>query len=699
EYQRHARSFESVSAATWAARNPIMTGRGRPQHVLAIPATASLFDTLGVKAVLGRTFTAGDTHRGCSVVLAHSFWVGKLGADPKIVGRSLGLDQESCTVLGVMPRGFAFYPPATNLWLLHDAKPAVAGIFARLKQGVTLQRAQAEVESIYRGVHVSDEWRDFVPAVYDLRSEFTFLAGRNLRTTLWILLGAVTLVLLIACGNVANLLLGRALVRGREFAIRAALGGGRGRLFRQLITEGMLLGALGGVPGITVAAGGIRYFRSVNPVELPVGADVTISIPVLAFGVLAAAATAVLFSLAPAWRGSRVALGGRGLAGSRHRLAKLLLAGEMALSVVLLAGAGLLMESVLRLGSAPMGFDTDRLYSTSLAVPKDPHFYAELERRVAAIPGVQSAALAAGLPPFEGSTRVLEVLGATPTERHDTVDQSVSSAYFRTMDVALRSGRVFDSRDDSGAEPVSIVNETLAREYFPNADPLGHRVRLDQKAPWATIVGVVASEKQAIVFQEMNWIDRPILFRPLAQAPVARLEIAIRTASDAIPLGAALRREVAALDPNMVVDDLESMRHRLSQWMAYPRFRAALLSGFAAFALLLSAIGLHGVLSQLVAQRTQEIGVRMALGARPADVTALVARQGGVPVVAGLALGLALAVSLARYLSSVLYQVRPRDPLTLLGVSVVLLVVGALAIAAPARRAARTDPMEALRQE
>jgi predicted permease len=334
-----------------------------------------------------------------------------------------------------------------------------------------------------------------------------------------------------------------------------------------------------------------------------------------------------------------------------------------------------------------------------MAVPKDVRFYDTLESKVVAIPGVQSAALASSLPPYDSGGDVLEILGAEGTNLHDTAGKSVTPTYFRTMGVVLRRGRVFDMHDRVGAEPVAVINEALAREYFPHTNPLGQRVRIGKDADWATIVGVVASEKQTIVYQEMNWIEKPILFRPLAQQPVPQLSIAVRTLSDAIPIGAAIRREVAALDPNAAVADLESLEHTLARFLAYPRFRAVLLTVFAVFALLLAAVGLHGVLGQLVAQRTQEIGVRMALGARPVDVAGLIAREGGLPVIAGLALGLALSISLARYLSSVLYGVRPRDPLTLAGVSLVLLLVAAIAIALPARRAARTDPMEALRQE
>lgn len=454
EYQRRSRSFESLSAATWASPDigPTLTGRGSAQHVLAIPASTSFFDTLGVKAALGRTFLPQDASGGCTVVLSYKFWAGKLGADRGIVGQGLALGGNACTVVGVMPQGFAFYPPATDMWRAIGANaPALTGIFGRLKPGVSRQQAQAELEGMHRALHPSDEWRDFAPSVYDLQGEFTFLAGRNLRATLWILLAAVALVLLIACVNVANLLLGRALVRSREFAIRAALGGGRARLFRQLITEGLLLAALGGGLGIAVAAGAIHYFRAVNPVELPVGADVTVSLPVLAFALAVAAATAVLFGLAPAWRGSRTSLGARGMVGGRYRLSKALLASEMALSVVLLAGAGLLMESVLRMGSAPLGFNPDRLYTTSLSVPKEARYYDTLQSRVAAIPGVESAALATSLPPFGGGFDMLQVLGAPARGVRDVGETAVTPPYFRTLGVALVRGRFFDAHDDAGS--------------------------------------------------------------------------------------------------------------------------------------------------------------------------------------------------------------------------------------------------------
>jgi predicted permease len=724
EWKQHARSFEALGAATWAtglARS--MSGRGPARQVLAVPVSETFFATLGVPAARGRTFVHEDLTRGCSVVLAYSFWSGASGADPAMVGQSVALGRQSCTVLGVMPPGFSFYPKVANMWILltPDFVPPLdklqVGVFGRLKPGVTAAQAQSEVTALHDALHRADgQERNLAPVVYDLQQEFTWLAGRNLRTTLWVLLGAVGLVLLIACFNVANLLLGRSFVRGRELAIRAAVGCGRARLVRQLLTEGLALSILGGSLGIAFAWGALRFFRSANPVELPVGADIAFSAPGLFFTATIAIGTALVFALAPAWRASRVDVNealkrGAGIPASIGS-AKVLVAAEMALSVLLLSGAGLLLESVIHLGSAPLGFEPDGLYAASLSLPQDRYadagrrerFFDALLPRLSVLPAVQHAALASALPPQDGGSWVLEILGrpvSPETIKYDVVRKSVSPDYFRTAGVSLVRGRLFDARDRKDSGPVAVIDESLAREYFPNADPIGRQIRAQEQAeqPWATIVGVVEGQKRSIVYQEMGWIDSPSMFRPLAQDPPPVVWIALRTRSSAVPLAAALAREVVALDSEVPVGELESLRERVTVSMAYPRFRAVVLGGFAGFALLLAAVGLHGVLTQLVAQRRQEIGVRLALGAQPANVVRLVATHGSVPVLLGLTAGLSCALAVNRFLGAFLYGVRPRDPFTLGLASGTLLLAAAIAIALPARRAARTDPMDALRQE
>jgi predicted permease len=723
-YRQHARSFEEIAVATWAVRGQTLTGRGPARGVMAVPVSESFFRMLGAGAALGRTFTADDLARGCSVVLSHGFWENVLGGDPQQVGQTIALEHRPCTVVGVMPARFAFYPNATQLWTLltPDFEPKPADIpmisFGRLRSGVSLAQAQNELAVLHAALHQADgKERSFTPAVDDLQQEFTWLAGRNLRSTLWILLGAVALVLLVACWNVAGLLLGRGFGRRRELAVRAALGGGRRRLFGQLLAEGTLLALAGGVLGVLLAFVLVVWFRSVNPVELPPGSDVRVSLPVLGFAAAACVAATLLFGLVPAWKMSLVNLsgalksGGRGVAAGRHRMARLLVAAEMAGSVLLLAGAGVLMQSVLRMRATPLGFDPEHVFRARIALGPDSYpkpeqrvqFYQALLDKLNQSAGIHEAALASILPPGIGSSMAIQIQGRPlpPPDReiHDVSQQSVSPGYLKTMRVPLLLGRDFDARDIAASEPAAIVNQALVDKYFPSENPLGRQIRFSQTAPWTTIVGVIGTEKRTTVYQEMGFVDAALAYRPMAQVAPQAETIAVRAAGDAVPVAAAIRRAAAALDPHVAVEQVQPIRDDFAKLLAYPRFRAVVLAGFALFALLLAAIGLEGVLAQAVAQRTQEVGVRMALGARPAAIVKLIAWEGGLPVLAGLAIGLLAAGSLGRLLQSLLYRARPTDPLMLGGISAVLLAVAALAIVLPARRAARTDPMTALRSE
>jgi predicted permease len=553
-------------------------------------------------------------------------------------------------------------------------------------------------------------------SVDPLQDEFTWLAGRNLRSTLWVLFGAVGLVLLVACWNVAGLLLGRGFTRRRELAVRAALGAGRARLFRQLLAEGLLLSCGGGLLGVAVAFGLVRWFRAANPVELPPGADVHVSLPVFAFAAAVSILSTLVFGLAPACKISQIDLnealksGGRGVASGRHRLARFLVAAEMAGSILLLVGAALLMQSVLRMRYAPLGFDPAHVFRARIALGTEHYdaagrvrFYDSLLEQLNAAPGIQHAALASTLPPTSGVESAFQIQGrpAVPPERavHDVIQLAISPGYLETMRVALLRGRDFDARDRQGATPVALVNEAVVRNYFPNEDPIGRQYRGRPREPWITIVGVIATEKRTIVYQEMGWIEPAVAYRPVDQiAPQAETAV-LRTMSDQAPVESVLRRAVVSIDPQIAVEQVQPIREDFKRFFAYPRFRAIMLIGFAAFALLLAALGLEGVLGQRVAQRTQELGVRMALGARPAAVVRLIAFEGGVPVLAGLIVGLLAAGSLGRLLRSLLYEASATDPPVLGGISLLLLIVAALAIVVPARRAARTDPMVALRSE
>jgi putative ABC transport system permease protein len=717
EYAQRARTLESVAAVTWAVRSPILTGHGAARGTTAIAVSSSFFDLLGAHAALGRTFTASDESGGCAVVLSNAFWSASFGAAPSIVGAPIELDGKPCAVLGVMPKAFSFYPAAAQMWPLilpaeTDANHTLVVAIGRLKPGVTPAQNEAELSSLFAALHSGDPWRDFGPVVNALQEQFTWLAGRSLRTTLWILLAAVALVLLIACVNVANLLLGRSLLRAREFAVRTALGGGRARLFRQLLTEAAPLAMLGGAFGVWIAYGAVRYFQSVNPVELPVDADISIDLRVLAFAIAVTALTALVAGTAPAWKASRADLNvalksaGRGSVRGGATAGRAMAAVEMALSVVLLAGAGLLIESVLRMSSADLGFHPDGVTAMNITLPSDSYkepdtrrrFYESLERKAAAISGVKSAAVTSVLAPASGGMTTLEIFGKPSPEhaRHDVATQFVGADYFRTMDMRVLSGG-FTAHTDASRPPETLINQAVAAEYFPDGGAIGSRIRVgDDHEPWLTVAGIVETERRITVYNEMQWFAQPAIYRLADQQPPSGATLVVRVHNGA-SIGPELHRAVGEIDSSVASGEVETLTHRLGIYFTYPRFRALIFGGFAAFALLLAAVGLNGVLSELVSQRMQEIGVRMALGAKPSDVVRLIIRQGGLPVLVGLAAGIACALWLGRFLSSMLYGVAPGDPATLACVGGILLIVAAAALALPARRAARIDPMEALR--
>ena len=714
---QHAKAFDAVAVATWAVDSRVLSGHGQPRTVLAVPVSESFFSLLGVSAALGRTFTAADLTDGCLVVLGHRLWSGPLGADAALVGRGIALDDRACTVVGVMPPGFAFYPGATGLWVLltpsfspaRDSLPV--GIFARLRDGAHASDAQREVAALHAALHRADgRERDLVPVVYDLQEEFTFLAEAELKTTLWVLVGAVGLVLLIACLNIASLLLGQGIARRRELAVRVALGCSEQRMVQQLLIEALVLASLGGLIGAALAVAGVHYFRATTPVEMPIGSHVTVNTHVLAFTLLVSVGSALVFGLLPARRASRAAaLTGLANTGresasrqSRHVI-RSLVTSEMALSIVLLVGAVLLMESVLKMSGEPLGFRADGLAVTGVVLPADR--YSDPERRLSFYDRLASrlgdrAVIATGLPPYgPGNSAGLRVAGATQVADSDAYsvgERTVGSGYFELLGISLLRGRTFDARDRATTEPVAVIGESIARGYFHGADPIGQRIRVGGAGPlnpWRTIVGVVRDEKTASSYHQIGWVTRPEVFEPLSQNPPRAVSIALRGTDTQ------LQRAIEDVGGGAAIGDMETMQARLGGFLAYPRFRATLLGGFAIFALLLAAIGLYGVLRQFVTQRTREIGVRMAVGATPGDVLRLVGTQAGRPVGLGLVGGVCGALVLSRFLMSLLYQVRPADPRILLGVCAMLLGVAVLATWLPARRAIGVDPAEALRAD
>lgn len=730
-WKSRTHSFEQLAVATWANAGQVFTGNGAARQVLAMPVSPEFFPLLGVYPELGRTFSSDDLNRSCTVVLRDRFWRSVLAGDKNAIGKSIRLNNNSCTVIGVMPPGFTFYPDALSICILitpadpiaRDPDNANVGVFGRLRNGVSIENAQNEIQLIDRNEHLHDaKPRNRIPVIFSLQEEFTYLTGPNLRLSLIVLFAAVSFVLLIACVNVANLLLGRSLVRQRELAIRSAVGGGRGRLMRQLLTEGLIASCVAAALGTGLAICAVRYFRAANPVQMPPGTAVTVSFPVLLFTAGLAVFTALLFGLVPAWKSSRLDLNetlkttGRGtVSGTAGRvLPRLMVMSEVMLSLVLLIGAGLLIKSVVQYASVPLGFAADHLITSELTLPEWHYrqpgqrtaFYDRLVNSIGALPGVEGVSLTTALPAeISGRSEALTI--EAEKQRPGTIErsaseQSIAPNYFRVMHVPIERGRAFDSRDRENAEPVAIINQALVQKYFAHQDPIGRHIRMGEDknaSPWLTVVGVVANEKNTDFFHEMSWVENPTVFRSVDQTAPDGVSLVIRTAADLPGLSRQIQQRVNAIDPSVPVADPETMEHTISAILAYPRFRAVLLAVFAGLALLLAAGGLYGVLSQMVVQRTQEIGVRLALGACKADVLKLIAVQAMVLVGTGMIAGLVLAWELTRVLQALLYGVKTTDPFTLATVSFVFAVASLLASYIPARRAASVDPMVALKYE
>ncbi|MFL6440317.1 MAG: ABC transporter permease [Terriglobales bacterium] len=730
EWQRNSRSFEKLAALTWAVSEKTLVWHGKTQNILAIPTSVDFFSMLGVNAAIGRTFEQSDLNEGCTAVLSHALWQNELGAPSDLVGRSIPLDQKECRITGIMPKDFSFYPTQTALWTVitphsefaKDPWGSVTGVFGRLKPSVSRAAAEAELSTLEQNV-LSEAPKDLalppaVPVVLNLQSEFTWLAGRNLRTALILLFAAVFFVLLIACLDVANLLLAQSADRRRELAIRASLGAARVRIIRQLLVESTLLSSAGALLGAFFAFAAMQLFRAKNPIELPPGNPVRLDWQVLAFTALLAIASAVLFGLAPAWRTTRLdlneALKESGQSASQTgtiRGVSLLITGEVGLSLVLLAGAGLLIQSLVRLAATPLGFRTDHLLTASVRLPKNRYnagnekveFFRRLTEQTGSIPGVQGVSMASSF--YLSGSNTLAVAGrAFPRESaaHDIAAETVDDNFLQVMGMPLLHGRSFDTRDRGNTQPVAIINQALATRYFPHQDAIGHQIKLglpEDSKPWLTIVGVVANVKTQTVFQEMGYVEPPAVYRPLTQEPAASMSLLVRTNGDPNSLASPVREKLLALDNEATLSGMKTMEERLSELHSQPRFRTILLTAFAALALILAALGIYGVLLQAVVRRTKEIGIRMALGATRESVMQMILGQALRTVLVGLIFGLVATLSLARTIAGLLYNVSPANPTTLAAVSTILVCVAMLASYLPARRATSIDPLNALRRE
>ncbi|HYE64226.1 MAG TPA: ABC transporter permease [Pyrinomonadaceae bacterium] len=730
DWQNQNQVFERMAAYSPAAFN--LTGVGEPEQIITHVVTTGFFQVLGVEAAVGRTFLqeVDDPTRERTVVLSQGFWQRRLGGDPNVTGKVLTLDDESYTVIGVMPSDFQFPDSLTQMWvapkrvlpetsLPGNPDPAMLrgmhylSVIARLKQGVTLEQSQAEMQTIAGRLEQQypNENTGHTARVVSLHEQ---LIG-DVRPALLVLLGAVGFVLLIACANVANLLLARATARHREMSIRNALGASRLRLIRQLLTESTLLSLTGGVIGLLLAMWGVDLLIALSPENLPRLREIGLDGRVVGFTLVVSILTGIIFGLAPALQASKLDLnsslkeGGRGsMEGfGRQRMRGLLIISEVALALVLLIGAGLMIRSFQRMHQVDPGFDPNHVLALQLSLPRSKYteneqmvnFYNQVLGRIATLPGVESVGATWTLPlSGQDAGRGFEIEGYTPApdERTNAAFGVVSPRYFQTMKIPVLKGREFADQDTASAPGVVIINEPFARRYFPDGDALGKRLKLrGDDNPWLTIAGVVRDIKHT----ELTARPRMEMYLPYLQYPFPSMNVVVRTAHDPASLMMAVRKEVWAVDPDQPVANVETMTQLISNSVARARFNTILLGIFASVALILAAIGLYGVISYSVTQRTHEIGIRLALGAQHGDVLRMIVGQGMILVLVGVLIGLAAAFAVTRLMSSLLYGVTATDPLTFAGVSLVLAGVAFLASLIPARRATKVDPMAALRYE
>ncbi|HEY8188962.1 MAG TPA: ABC transporter permease [Pyrinomonadaceae bacterium] len=721
--------FEDMAATDFRSFN--LTGDGEPQKVEAFGVSANFFPLVGVKPALGRVILPEEDKPGANkvVMINYGLWQQRYGGDRNIVGRELLLDGEKYSVIGVMPPGFQYLDSHIDVWVpiaftsegLASRTRHYLKVIARLKPNVTFAQANVDIHTIAQRIarDHADEAGRLGAFVIPLRDE---LAG-DVRRPLLMLLVAVGFVLLIACANIANLLLSRAASRRREMAVRTALGASRIRILRQLLVESLLLASVGSLVGLLLASWSFAFLQRLIPDGLALSIKLSLDPNVLAFTVLVTLLTAVIFGLAPAFQASRIDLsealkqgGGRsGLNAGGNRLRSAMVVAEVALALVLLVGAGLLIQTFLKLRDQYSGLKAESVLTMRTVLPRSKYnespqrtaFYKQVLERVRSLPGVSAAGYSTSVPlAIKGGTSGFWVEGRTVEQAragglaYDANHRQISVDYLKTMGIPIQQGRSFDDSDNEKSIPVAIVNETMARQYWPGENPIGKRFKLgdpdDNEVPWVTIVGIAGDVRQMGVDEPV----KPEMYFPYQQtsefAYYAPRDLVIRTSVDPLSLVAAVRNEIHQVDPEQPISDVRTMAAVLGEETASRRMGMILLTIFAALALLLATLGVYGVLAYFVVQHTQEIGVRMALGAQRHDILGLVLKKGMTLALLGVVIGLAAAFALTRLMAGLVYGVSPTDPVTYAGLAALLIMVAFVACYLPARRATKVDPMVAL---
>ena len=728
DWRQQSQSFEEMAAFDHGSGT--VTGRGEPEQVAAMRVTVNFFQLLGKQALIGQTFRKDECRDGRKnvVILTHAYWQRRFDADPKVLGRTITIDRLSYEVIGVLAADF-YFPVPSELFApwdyeeLHQKSRTDLGlgVFGRLRPGITVVQAETEVNTIAQRLARDDPEKNGwgVTVVPLNRALFA-----TIRPAFWVLLGAVGFVLAIACANVANLLLARATKRRREMAIRLAVGASRWHVTRQVLAESLLLAALGSAAGLVLCFGSLNLLKGILPSQIPIpdgAVDILlqgyqIDGSVFVFTLTLCAVCGISFGLIPAFQATRVdlsesfKLGNRtGLGAGKGWARNAIVVSEIALALILLSGVGLMIQTLLHLEAVEPGFQTDHVLTMQIELPTDSVYQRDAEQaqffrraleEVRQVPGVRSAGLVECLPLAQDMTwRNVHIEGRAPAPpgQEDHVEyRRVSNHYFETLGIPLMLGRPFTERDDAQTPLVAVIDQTLARRYWPNDDPIGKRIFIgDGLIDSREIVGVVGGVKHF----DLRQANDPLIYVPFSQRPMARMNLVVRTEPASASLERLVKEAIWRVDQNQPVYRVRTMDQIVSQALAVPRMTLKLFAGFALLALSLAAIGIYGVMTYSVAQRTNEIGIRLAMGAQKSDMLSLILWQSLRMTLLGVGIGLVGALALTRLLSSLLYEVKPTDPLTFACGSLLLLLVSLAACLLPACRATRIDPMEALRYE